>query len=178
MKRIVIIVALLAAAGMAFAQATSEPTAEGEALGLLLRQTTMLRLSVRDYDAASGAFQVMTRAGIMVRNAYRLVSEGLDGGLRAEDMIQLAEKVRLRSEHGFGPAECENAAREMIRERVRMYVAEADAALSADQDKDQDRDRLRDQLQDGTCDQEPDQDQDRTRDRLGADPSGSTEKGK
>lgn len=134
MKRLIIVAALLAAAGMAFAQVASEPATEGEAIGLLLRQATMLKLEARDRDAATDAFRAMTRAGIRVQNAYRLVSGALDDGLRAMEMARLgsaASEVSITADQD----------QDQLRDQLRDQLKDGSCDLEPDQDQDRTRDR-------------------------------------
>ncbi len=118
MKRLMAIAMLLIAAGFTFAQDTVAPATEDEAMEMLLKQSTQLRLAAKDSALAADAFKAMIQAGIEVQSAYRLVSEALNKGLSSADMTRLAEQVRTRAKLGDSSAACEIAARTMIQERL------------------------------------------------------------
>ncbi len=118
MKRVMAIAILMMAAGFAFAQDTVAPATEDDAMEMLLKQSTQLRLAAKDSALAAEAFKAMIQAGIEVQSAYRLVSEALNKGLSAADMTRLAEQVRTRAKLGDSSAACEIAARTMIQERL------------------------------------------------------------
>jgi len=106
------------AAGFAFAQDTVAPATEDDAMEMLLKQSTQLRLTAKDSSLAADAFKAMIQAGIEVQNAYRMVSDALNKGLSSADMTRLAEQVRTRAKLGDSSAACELAARTMIQERL------------------------------------------------------------
>ncbi|PKL25183.1 MAG: hypothetical protein CVV47_07830 [Spirochaetae bacterium HGW-Spirochaetae-3] len=137
MRRLILVAAILASGGIAFAQETSVPTTETEAITMLIQQTETLRLTAEDSAAAGDAFRAMVQAGVQVRNAYRITSDALDNGLKARELTMIAERVRLRRSLGLSAQECEETARAMIQEQIRIRTQTA--AGTATQKQTQDR---------------------------------------
>jgi hypothetical protein len=125
MKRLIAIVMMLALAGLAFAQDAVEPATEAEAIALIRQQATQLRLARQDRTQATAALKEMVKAQIRVENAWRLVSDALDEGLKAGEMKQLAAQVKLNAKQGVSPEECENQLQAMVQERVRERAQDA-----------------------------------------------------
>lgn len=129
MKRLIAIVLMLALAGLAFAQDAVEPATEAEAFALIRQQATQLRLARQDRTQATAALKEMVKAQIRVENAWRLVSDALDEGLKAGEMKQLAAQVKLNAKQGVSPEECESQLQAMVRERVRERAQDASGTM-------------------------------------------------
>lgn len=129
MKRLIAIVLMLALAGLAFAQDAVEPATEAEAIALIRQQATQLRLARQDRTQATAALKEMVKAQIRVENAWRLVSDALDEGLKAGEMKQLAAQVKLNAKQGVSPEECESQLQAMVRERVRERAQDASGTM-------------------------------------------------
>jgi len=119
MKRMIAIVMMLAISGIAFAQDAAEPATEDEAIALLRQQATQLQLARRDRTEATSALKEMVKAQIRVENAWRLVSDALDKGLKAGEMKELASQAKLNTRQGLSAEQCESQLQTMVQERVR-----------------------------------------------------------
>ena len=115
MKKLMIVIALLAAGTMAFAMGAREDMSEEEALARIDAKIAELGLTLEDAGAAKEAFLAIEAAGVRLREALSLTEESLKEGLRAGDMLQLAEQVRERIKTGDSAEQL----KEMIRERIR-----------------------------------------------------------
>ncbi len=81
---------------------------------MMTQTCAQLRLTAEDSSSTADAFTSLLEAGLCPGDAYRLVSEGLEKGLRARDMTKLAALVRARIAAGYSPAACEDAAKAML----------------------------------------------------------------
>ena len=124
MKRLVTMAVLLATGALVFAMGTRQSMTEDEALALIDQKIIDMNLTLEDADAAEEAFTAMIEAKVQVRNAFRIVSDALDGGLKAREMTELAVQTRLRIQQGLSAGGCEDAARDMVRERIRTMEQE------------------------------------------------------
>lgn len=135
MKKMLAVAVMLAMAGGAFAQEADEPATEAEAIAMLTMQTETLRLSTEDAAAAGDAFRAMVQAGVRVRNAYRIASDALDQGLKARELTMLAERVRQRRSLGVSTEDCEETARAMVKEQVRLLAKAGTATQTQAQER-------------------------------------------
>lgn len=123
MKKIVAIVACLAMAGAAFGLGARQTMSEEEALAAIDQKAAELGLRLEEAQAAEQAFMAIAQAGVRVRDALRIVNEGLEDGLRLREMNQIAVRARELQGEGLGEAKVEEAlrtmARTMTQERVR-----------------------------------------------------------
>lgn len=119
MKRLMTMTMLLAMGALAFAMGARESMTKDQALALIDQKIADMRLNVQDADAAEDALNAMIEAKVQVREAFRIVSDALDGGLKAAEMTELAVQTRLRFRQGLSAGACEDAARDMVRERTR-----------------------------------------------------------
>jgi hypothetical protein len=129
MKRLIAIVMMLALAGLAFAQDLVEPATVDEAIALLKQQATQLRLTRRDRVEATTALKEMVKARIRVENAWRLVSDALDEGLKAGEMKQLATQTKLNTRQGLSAGQCESQLQTMVQERVRERAQDGSGTM-------------------------------------------------
>jgi hypothetical protein len=139
MKRMIVVTLLLVMAAVVFAQDAVTPATENDAVALITRQATRLRLARADRTAATTALKEMVRAGIQVRNAWQLVSDSLDEGLKAREMKSLAQQVRTNSRQGLSAGECETAAQSMIRDRIQARDQSASGTATQTQTQTQTR---------------------------------------
>lgn len=123
MKKIVAIVACLAMAGAAFGLGSRQSMTEEDALAAIDQKVAELGLRLEEAQAAEQAFIAITQAGVRIREALRIVNEGLEDGLRLREMNQIAVRARELRGEGLGEAKVEEALRTMTRtmtqERVR-----------------------------------------------------------
>jgi hypothetical protein len=129
MKRLIAIVMMLALAGLAFAQDLVEPATVDEAIALLKQQATQLRLTRRDRVEATTALKEMVKAKIKVENAWRLVSDALDEGLKAGEMKELATQTKLNTRQGLSAEQCESQLQTMVQERVRERAQDGSGTM-------------------------------------------------
>ncbi|HPE36163.1 MAG TPA: hypothetical protein PK625_03375 [Spirochaetales bacterium] len=119
MKKTLTVLLFMALAVSAFAMGARQAMTEDEALAMIDAKVTELELTLEDSQAAKEAFAAMVEAQVRVENAFRVVSDAMDGGLKAKEMTALAEQVRQRSKAGGSAGECEEAAKLMVREQIR-----------------------------------------------------------
>lgn len=81
-----------------------------------------MQLTTEVGAAAKEALTVMVQARIQVENAYRIVSDALDGGLRTQEMLMLTTQTRQRIQQGQSAKLCEQAAQDMVQERTRTQT--------------------------------------------------------
>lgn len=122
MKRLITVVVLIAMGGLVFAMGAKAPMTQDEAIALIDQKVATLQLTADDGAAAKEALTVMIQARIRVENAYRIVSDALDGGLRTQDMLMLATQTRQRIQQGQSAKLCEQAAQEMVQQRTRTEL--------------------------------------------------------
>jgi len=122
MKRLITVVVLIAMGGLVFAMGAKAPMTQDEAIALIDQKIATLQLTADDGAAAKEALTVMIQARIRVENAYRIVSDALDGGLRTQDMLMLATQTRQRIQQGQSAKLCEEAAQEMVQQRTRTEL--------------------------------------------------------
>ncbi|MBN1242770.1 MAG: hypothetical protein JXA15_08690 [Spirochaetales bacterium] len=115
MKKMMLVIALLAAGTMAFALGARESMTEDEALAALELKIAELELTDEEAAAVREAFYALEEGGFQARQALRLTEDCLDEGLRTAEMLQLSEQVRLRTKDGDSLEKLE----EMVRERIR-----------------------------------------------------------
>lgn len=124
MKKIVAIVACLAMAGAAFGLGARQSMTEEEALAAIDQKVAELGLRLEEAQAAEQAFIAIAQAGVRVREALRIVNEGLEDGLRLREMNQIAVRARELRGEGLAEGKVEEALRSMTRtmtqERVRV----------------------------------------------------------
>ncbi|MBN2874194.1 MAG: hypothetical protein JXM71_03790 [Spirochaetales bacterium] len=133
MKKLLIATMALAMTGAVWAQELEEPASAEEALALIAGHAERLKLTLEDSKAAEQALLAMVQAGIRVQNAFRLINDALDGGLREKELTQLAEQVRFRDRQGQSADQCETAAMTMVREQVRTKAATGTATQTKTQ---------------------------------------------
>ena len=119
MKRLMAVAVLIAMGGLVFAMGAKSPMTQDEAIALIDLKVATMQLSAEDGEAAKEALTVMIQARLRVENAYRIVSDALDGGLKSQDMLELATRTRQRIQLGESAKLCEKAAQEMVQERTR-----------------------------------------------------------
>lgn len=119
MKRLLTMVVLIAVGGLVFAMGAKAPMTQDEAIALIDQKVATMQLTAEDGAAAKEALTVMVQARIRVENAFRIVSDALDGGLRTQDMLMLATQTRQRIQQGQSAKLCEQAAQEMVQQRTR-----------------------------------------------------------
>ncbi|HUW70231.1 MAG TPA: hypothetical protein VMX33_08345 [bacterium] len=122
MKRLMTVVVLIAMGGLVFAMGAKAPMTQDEALALIDQKIATMQLTTEDGAAAKEALTVMVQARIQVENAYRIVSDALDGGLRTQDMLMLTTQTRQRIQQGQSAKLCEQAAQAMVQERTRTQT--------------------------------------------------------
>mgnify|MGYP001232418568 CR=1 FL=1 len=122
MKRLITVVVLIAMGGLVFAMGAKAPMTQDEAIALIDQKIATLQLTADDGAAAKEALTVMIQARIRVENAYRIVSDALDGGLRTQDMLMLSTQTRQRIQQGQSAKLCEEAAQEMVQQRTRTEL--------------------------------------------------------
>ncbi len=115
LKKLMIVIALLAIGTMAFALGARESMTEDEALAALELKIVELGLTDEEAVAVREAFYALEEGGFQARQALRLAEDCLEEGLRTQEMLQLAEQVRLRTKAGDSLEKLE----EMVRERIR-----------------------------------------------------------
>jgi len=119
MKRLLSMVVLVVMGGLVFAMGAKAPMTQDEAIALIDQKIATMQLTADDGVAAKEALTVMIQARIRVENAFRIVSDALDGGLRTQDMQMLATQTRQRVQQGQSAKLCEAAAQEMVQQRTR-----------------------------------------------------------
>lgn len=126
MKRLMAMVVLIAMGGLVFAMGAKSPMTEAEAIALIDQKVATMQLTAEDGEAAKEALTVMIQARIQVRNAYSIVSDALDSGLRTQEMLRLSTQTRQRIQQGDSAKLCEEAAQEMIREQTQTQTQTQD----------------------------------------------------
>lgn len=124
MKKLIVVVVLLAMGMAVFALGTRQAMTQDEALALIDQKAIELNLSIGDKNATEDAFMALIEAKVQVRNAFQIVSGALDEGLKNMEMTQLATQIRDRIKQGQSAGQCEDAAKDMIRERIRLREGE------------------------------------------------------
>lgn len=119
MKRLMTVIVLIAMGGLVFAMGAKAPMTQDEAIVLIDQKIATMQLTTDDGVAAKEALTVMIQARIKVENAYRIVSDALDGGIKTQDMLMLATQTRQRIQQGQSAKLCEEAAQQMVQERTR-----------------------------------------------------------
>ncbi len=122
MKKLITMVALIVMGGLVFAMGAKAPMTQDEAIALIDQKIATMQLTLDDGAAAKEALTAMIQARIRVENAYRIVSDALDGGLRVQDMLMLATQTRQRIQQGQSAKLCEEAAQEMVQQRTRAQT--------------------------------------------------------
>ena len=119
MKRLLSMVVLVVMGGLVFAMGAKAPMTQDEAIALIDQKIATMQLTADDGVAAKKALTVMIQARIRVENAFRIVSDALDGGLKSQDMLELTTRTRERIKLGDSAKQCELAAQEMVPQPTR-----------------------------------------------------------
>lgn len=119
MKKLMLVIALLAAGTLTFALGARESMTEDEALAALEVKIVELGLTNEEATAVREAFYALEEGGFQARQALRLTEDCLDEGLRTREMLQLTEQVRLRTKDGDSVEKLEAMVRERIRTATR-----------------------------------------------------------
>jgi hypothetical protein len=119
MKKRLFALLMLALGVLAFGLGAREALTEDEALALIDQKLIQLDATLEDRAAAGEAFQALVQARVRVQNAYKIVSDAIEGGLRYEEMTALRTQTQAKLAAGASSAACEDAAKAMVREQVR-----------------------------------------------------------
>jgi hypothetical protein len=119
MKKQLIALLMLALGALAFGLGAREALTEDEALALIDQKLVQLDATLEDRAAAGEAFQALVQAHVRVQNAYKILSDAIEGGLRYEEMTALRTQTQAKLAAGASSGACEDAAKAMVRERVR-----------------------------------------------------------
>jgi hypothetical protein len=84
MKKRLFALLMLALGVLAFGLGAREALTEDEALALIDQKLVQLDATLEDRAAAGEAFQALVQARVRVQNAYKIVADAIEGGLRYE----------------------------------------------------------------------------------------------
>lgn len=119
MKKRLFALLMLALGVLAFGLGSRQAITEEEALALIDQKLIQLEATLEDRGAAEEAFKALVQARVRVENAYRIVAEAIEGGLRAAEMTALRTQTQAKLAAGASSGDCEDAAKLMVREQVR-----------------------------------------------------------
>jgi hypothetical protein len=119
MKKRLFALLMLALGVLAFGLGAREALTEDEALALIDQKLVQLDATLEDRAAAGEALQALVQARVRVQNAYKVVSDAIDGGLRAAEMTALRTQTQAKLAAGASSGDCEDAAKAMVREQIR-----------------------------------------------------------
>ncbi|HAE20780.1 MAG TPA: hypothetical protein DCG47_00430 [Spirochaetaceae bacterium] len=119
MKKQLIALLMLVLGVLAFGLGARQALTEEEALALIDQKLIRLEATLEDRAAAEEAFQALVQARVRVQNAYRIVSDAIEGGLRAKEMTALRTQTQAKLAAGASSGDCEDAAKAMVREQLR-----------------------------------------------------------